>query len=132
MTRSRSGLYGGRTVEERRAERRARLLEAGTAIWAREGWAAVPMRAVCAQAGLTDRYFYEEFRNVDDLLGTLWDGASSRAVAALVEDASRSEGAPPRDRLRSAVAVFVRHLAAHPEDATMLYGDGHGSGVLER
>ena len=55
--------YGGLTAEERRAERRARLVRAATEIWVAEGWAAVSMRAVCARAGLTDRYFYEEFGN---------------------------------------------------------------------
>ncbi|WP_278258124.1 TetR family transcriptional regulator [Nocardioides convexus] len=54
--------YGGKTAEQRRAERREALLAAAVDIWQESGWAAVTMRGVCARAGLTDRYFYESLR----------------------------------------------------------------------
>lgn len=129
-TRSRSGVYGGRTAEERREERRTRLLEAGAAIWMAEGWAAVSMRAICARAGLTDRYFYAEFSNVHDLLGTLWDTANERALAVVGPAFAGSDGQTPRDRLRAGIAAYISHLATHPDDARMLFGDSAGCEVL--
>ena len=129
-TRTRSGLYGGRTAEERQAERRGRLLEAGAAIWMTEGWAAVSMRAVCARAGLTDRYFYAEFSNVHDLLGTLWDLANERALAVVGPAFAGSDGQTPRDRLRAGIAAYITHLTQHPDDARMLFGDSAGCEVL--
>lgn len=129
-TRSRSGVYGGRTAEERQEERRVRLLEAGAAIWMAEGWAAVSMRAVCARAGLTDRYFYAEFSNVHDLLGTLWDLANERALAVVGPAFAGSEGQTPRDRFRAGISAYISHLATHPDDARMLFGDSAGCEVL--
>lgn len=129
-TRAHLGLYGGRTAEERQAGRRARLLEAGTAIWVSDGWAAVSKRAVCARAGLTDRYFYAEFQNVGDLLGALWDRANEAAIPALLEGVGAHVDETPRDRLRSATAGFIAHLATHPDEAQMLHGDSAGCSVL--
>lgn len=122
--------YGGLTAEERRAERRARLVRAATGIWVAEGWAAVSMRAVCARAGLTDRYFYEEFRNVHDLLGTLRDEAERRALGAVVAYAAVSEHEEPRTRLAGGITAFVTYLATHPDDAQVLHGDSAGCEVL--
>lgn len=129
-SRPRSGVYGGRTAQERQEERRARLLDAGTAIWMAEGWAAVSMRAVCARARLTDRYFYAEFGNVHDLLGTLWDAANERALAVVGPAFAGTAGQTPRDRLRGAIAAYISHLATHPDDARMLFGDSAGCEVL--
>lgn len=127
---SRSGVYGGRTAQERQADRRARLLAAGTEIWMAEGWAAVSMRAVCARAKLTDRYFYAEFGHVHDLLGTLWDAANERALAVVGPAFAGTAGQTPRDRLRAAIAAYITHLATHPDDARMLFGDSAGCEVL--
>ena len=129
-SRSTSGVYGGRTAQDRQEERRARLLEAGAAIWMAEGWAAVSMRAVCARARLTDRYFYAEFANVQDLLGTLWDTANERALAVVAPAFAGTAGQTPRDRLRGAIAAYITHLATHPDDSRMLFGDSAGCEVL--
>lgn len=128
--RTRSGLYGGKTAEERQEERRSRLLAAATEIWMADGWAAVSMRAVCARAGLTDRYFYAEFSNVHDLLGTLWDLANERALAVVGPAFAGSDGQTPRDRFRAGIAAYISHLATHPDDARMLFGDSAGCEVL--
>ncbi|EFQ82890.1 transcriptional regulator, TetR family [Aeromicrobium marinum DSM 15272] len=129
-TRASTGLYGGKTAEQRRDERRTRLLEAGAAIWIADGWAAVSMRAVCSRAGLTDRYFYAEFSNVHDLLAALWDQANERALAVVVADFATHEDETPRDRLRSGIATYISHLATHPDDARILFGDSAGCAVL--
>ncbi len=53
--------YGGKTTTERRAERRERLLDAGLALFGTQGFATVTIEALCAEAGLNPRYFYEQF-----------------------------------------------------------------------
>ena len=78
---AKAGLWGGRTAEERHAERRQRLVDAATEIWVDSGWAAVTMRGVCARTSLNDRYFYEHFSDRDDLLCTVWDGARDDLIA---------------------------------------------------
>src|SRR5512139_974724 len=75
--------YGGRSAEERRSERRHRLVDAALAIWGEQGWAAVTMRQVCARAGLIDRYFYESFPDRDALLVAVWDQLRDEAAERL-------------------------------------------------
>jgi AcrR family transcriptional regulator len=65
--------YGGRGGEERRAERRARLLEAGLQVFGQAGFHGATVRMICAQAGLTERYFYESFGNSEDLLCAVYE-----------------------------------------------------------
>lgn len=69
MTRS----YGGVSAEDRVTERRTRLVAAGRALLAEAGWRGTSLRAVCARAGLADRYFYESFANRDALLVAVCD-----------------------------------------------------------
>lgn len=124
--------YGGKSAEQRRAERRAQLVEAALEIWQEQGWAAVTMRGVCAHAGLTDRYFYESFTDRDALLGTVWDlmrdETLSMLLDALVPVADRSA----LEQLRVALAAVVRHIAEEPARAQIIFGDHAGSAILEQ
>ncbi len=54
--------YGGRSAQERAEDRRSRLVEAAITVLAAQGERAT-MTAICQQAGLTERYFYESFAN---------------------------------------------------------------------
>ena len=47
--------YRGRSSEERAAERRARLLEAGLQVFGTVGGDKATMTAICAEAKLTER-----------------------------------------------------------------------------
>ncbi len=64
--------YGGVAPIERVAARRARLVEAGLALFGRQGLRATTVRGVCAEAGLTDRYFYESFDSLEALLAAVY------------------------------------------------------------
>ncbi|MFF0545909.1 TetR/AcrR family transcriptional regulator [Nocardia thailandica] len=65
--------YRGATAEERRAARRARLIEAGIAVFGTRGFRAATVEAVAAEAGLIKRYFYESFDSLDTLLAAVYD-----------------------------------------------------------
>jgi AcrR family transcriptional regulator len=60
--------YRGITAAERQAERRERLLEAGLELFGTIGYARTSIRAVSAAASLNSRYFYESFKDREDLL----------------------------------------------------------------
>lgn len=82
--------YGGASPAERTRERRARLLEAGLALYGTQGFAATSIDAVCAEAGLSKRYFYESFGSAEELLTAVHLDATARAqgeVAAAILDA---------------------------------------------
>ncbi len=85
--------YRGIPADARVAERRARLLAAALDEIAGGGVAALSVRAICARAGLTRRYFYESFGDLDALLLAAFDDLhgeiADAIVAALAPSAAR-------------------------------------------
>ncbi|NKY89163.1 TetR/AcrR family transcriptional regulator [Nocardia veterana] len=122
-------VWGGRTPEQRRAERRARLLAAALDIWLDSGWAAVTMRGVCGRAGLNDRYFYEHFADRDDLLATVWDEVCLEVFGELTAVIAENIGRAPLEILHAAIARAVALQTDGP--ARILSGDHAGSVILE-
>ena len=53
--------YSGQSFEDRQADRRERLIRAAAVVAGRVGLEATSVAAICAEAGLTARYFYESF-----------------------------------------------------------------------
>ncbi len=107
-----SGVYRGATAAERATERRSRLLDAGLTVWADAG-TRTTMTAVCAEAGLSERYFYESFTGLDALLEAVLN-----QIAVEIEDNSRSAaeaaGGDPEARMRASIGAFVRLLVEDP------------------
>ena len=64
--------YGGLSSEERRQQRRERLIEAGLDVFGRRGLSQSTMRDICTHARLSDRYFYESFANVQDVFEAVY------------------------------------------------------------
>jgi AcrR family transcriptional regulator len=123
--------YGGVSAEDRRARRRAALIEAGLELLGTEGWSATTVRAVCAQAGLTERYFYESFDDRDALLLAVFDHAAERA-ATVVLDATRESPHDARLRSRAAIGAFVELVTDDPQLGRVLLLEALGNEVLER
>jgi AcrR family transcriptional regulator len=123
--------YKGMPADERQAERRVRLLAAGRELWGDNGWAAVTMRGVCARASLNDRYFYENFADVEALLLAVYDEAV-RDLVARTERAVAGAPADPVGQLRAVVAAFVHALADDPRGARIGLVDPAGSAALEQ
>lgn len=128
---AKAGLWGGRTAEERHAERRQRLVDAATEIWVDSGWAAVTMRGVCARTSLNDRYFYEHFSDRDDLLCTVWDGARDDLIADLMTIFTEDPGRYPLETLAKGIALVVERITTDPGWAQILFGRHLGCAVLE-
>ncbi|MFI1918160.1 TetR/AcrR family transcriptional regulator [Nocardia sp. NPDC020380] len=100
--------YGGRSATDRVAERRAQLIAAGMAIVGSEGVAALGMRALCREAGLSQKFFYESFTGIDELLHAVYaaalseleqevaPAAAARDLPAIFDAAARLMEADPR------------------------------------
>lgn len=105
--------YRGRSAAERAAERRERLLEAGLTVFGGEVDPKATMTAICQEARLTERYFYESFTGRDELLvcvvERIADEIRDRALAALAETEHS-----PEERARAAIAAFVAVLTDDP------------------
>jgi AcrR family transcriptional regulator len=57
--------WRGESAEDRRLQRRERLLEAALNAFAQHGIAKTTMRDICGGARLTERYFYESFSSTE-------------------------------------------------------------------
>lgn len=96
--------YGGRGGEERQAERRARLMAAGLKVFGETGFHGATVKAICAEAGLTERYFYESFHNSEDLLCAVYEqhmALQQQRIAAAVQEAPRAPAAMMEAGLRA-------------------------------
>jgi AcrR family transcriptional regulator len=129
VTRVASGRYGGVEAEERIAARRAQLLEAALELLGTVGWQACTVRAICAGAKLTPRYFYESFADRDALLLALFDEIAQQAAARVLEAVA---GAPDeaRAKARAAIGAFVELLTDDPRKARVMFAEAIGSEAL--
>jgi AcrR family transcriptional regulator len=102
--------YGGVSARARVAARRDHLLAAGLELFGTQGYLHTTIDQVCAQAGLTKRYFYESFRSCEDLLGalvrSLWVEAAQRGMTA-VETAPAGMDAQIRQGIGAVVDYYT-------------------------
>ena len=110
-----TGRYGGRSAEERQAERRRRFLDAGLLLFGdTPGYRATTVAALCDAAGLSTRQFYEEFRTLEDVLAALHlqvnDWAEQAALAALAEAADL----PVAERATAVFRAYAANVTGDP------------------
>lgn len=111
--------WGGTTLTDRKASRRERLLEAGIELLGDEDGPMVSVRAACRTAGLTERYFYESFKDRDEFALAVYEHVGTRAHRTLVEAVA---GSPrePRARAEAAVTAFVELMLDDPRKGRVL------------
>lgn len=80
--------YGGRDAAQRQQERRTRLIQAGLDLFGTAGFAAASVKQVCSHAGLTERYFYESFRDREDLLAGVYNELITTIIAETAQAAA--------------------------------------------
>jgi AcrR family transcriptional regulator len=124
-------VYGGKTADDRVLERRRRLMAAALELIGTEGWAATSVRGVCRHAGLTPRFFYESFTDLDALAVAVFDDIAVNATAAILEAVG---AAPPEPgaQARAAIATFVDELTRDPRRARVAFAEALGSEALAR
>ncbi|MBL6853485.1 MAG: TetR/AcrR family transcriptional regulator [Alphaproteobacteria bacterium] len=111
--------YGGASFEDRQADRRERLIAAAIEVFGRWGREGATVAAICAEAGLTARYFYESFPNRE----ALFIAAYQAVQAELLTEMAKASGPDP---VRAALTGFYAGLAAHPGLAKVFLLDAHG------
>ncbi|WP_066901546.1 TetR/AcrR family transcriptional regulator [Mycolicibacterium houstonense] len=121
--------WAGVPLTDRRAERRALLVDAAFRLFGDGGEAAVSVRSVCRECGLNTRYFYESFADTDDLLGAVYDEVSA-ALAADVDAAMAGAGDSLRERTRAGIAAVLGFSSADPRRGRVLFTDARANPVL--
>ena len=122
--------YRGMQADERRAERRARLIDAAIEVYGEVGYRSATVRSVCDAAQLTERYFYESFENSEALLIAAYLHVTEQlhaemaAVGQFFEDGSAG-------RAEAILTVYFKRLREEPRSAHvfLLKMGGVGSAV---
>lgn len=79
-------------VTKRRAETRARLLEAAYRVFADQGFGKVRIEELCAAAGYTRGAFYSQFDSLEELFFTLYNENAQLIDAQLTQALSTPDG----------------------------------------
>ncbi|MHB8510449.1 MAG: TetR/AcrR family transcriptional regulator [Candidatus Dormibacteria bacterium] len=111
--------YGGRSHDERRAERRRRLVASGLQSFGTAGFSRTSIEGLCAHAGVTTRHFYEEFDGREALLRAVYDEITGEA-AGLVAEALELAELNVEARSRAGLGSFVHYMLDDPRRAAIL------------
>lgn len=112
--------YRGRSTDQLRAERRARLMDAAVAHIGSAGYATLTIERLCSTAHVSPRHFYEHFASREALLAALLDQFSTDAGRVIAERLS-AKTSDPVQRALDAVSAFVRFALAEPARARLAF-----------
>jgi AcrR family transcriptional regulator len=122
--------YGGVDAHDRIAERRRRLLDAGLELLGcSDHPPELTVRAICAHAGISARYFYESFTDKDHLVAAVYDSV----IADIAATTQAAIAAAPRDEQnRAGLANLVRVIAGDARVGRLLFNPQLSNAVLAR
>ena len=121
--------WAGVPLSDRRAERRALLVEAAYTLFGLEGEAAVTVRSVCRVCELNSRYFYESFANTDELLGAVYDHVAMQ-LGEVVGEAMMAADEDRKAQTRAGIRAVLWFSAADPRRGRVMFIDGRANSAL--
>jgi len=110
-------LRRGRTLEERRQERREALLAAALEVFGTKGYGASSIEEICRRAYVSSRDFYAEFANREALFNALGELLTIRVYRALTQVEVPDGPATDLPRTRARIAQLVHVLVDDPRVA---------------
>ncbi|MFS4097137.1 TetR/AcrR family transcriptional regulator [Streptomyces sp. AF1A] len=110
-----TGRYGGRSAEERQAERRRRFLDAALQLFGgTPGYRGTTVAALSQAAGLSTRQFYEEFCTLEDVLAALHLEVNRWAEQAVLAALAEADGLPLAERVAVLFRAYARDVTSDP------------------
>ncbi|WP_266111145.1 TetR/AcrR family transcriptional regulator [Aldersonia sp. NBC_00410] len=109
--------YAGVPFADRKNARRERLLDAALHLLDSEGFAAVTVRRVCQEAGLNNRYFYENFTDIE----TLFDALVDRLEQDLGHNVAELVANQPHATVDQAIDILVSAFVDDPRLLQILH-----------
>lgn len=122
-------MYAGLPVQDRQRQRRERFLQSGLTIFARDGYANSSVGAICKDAALSSRQFYEEFTGREALLLQLYemiDRQSRDAVSSAVEGMA---GATALDRIEAGARAYIEAIGTDRRKAQVALVEVIGASI---
>jgi AcrR family transcriptional regulator len=122
--------YGGVEARDRIAERRRKLLEAGLDLLGGSDQPSdLTVRAICARAGTSARYFYESFTDKDELVAAVFEWVIAD-IAATTQAAVAA--APRAEQNRAGITNLVRTIADDARVGRLLFNAQLSNAVVAR
>jgi len=120
--------YRGIEAADRLSQRRGQLLAAGLDLLGAEN-AELTVRAVCKQAGLAARYFYESFSDKDQFVAEVYDWVIAD-IAISIQSAVTAVPLP--EQTAAGMDTIVRIIADDPRIGRLLFSTQQSNEVLAR
>jgi AcrR family transcriptional regulator len=128
-----SRMYRGVDTEQRRAERRERLLEAALDEFTTRGYHKTKIADLCARAGVSTRNFYEKFASKEALLLELHAHINTMAMQRMLPVLDSLVDADALTRITTLVDAFVEAVTSDPRFPRLNYVEAPGiSQAMER
>jgi len=126
---SETRVYSGIPGAQRRLDRSDRLIAAAFELLAAEGTSGLTIRKVAAKAGLSTRYVYEGFTDLDNLMSIAFDTAAEE-IGGKILDAVAVAERDPRAQLTAVIDTVATFVAEEPHKAKLLLTDSFGDPAL--
>ena len=111
--------YRGAALAERKAIRRAQLIKAGQEVFGTVGYAQATVKMICAEAGLTERYFYESFSNREAFFEAVY-GRVAEIIGGLMNEAIEAAPEEPEAKARALIDAYFDKIEGDPKFARIL------------
>ena len=108
MSKTPTRAYGGVAAEQRAEERRERLLAAALELFVRQGYSRTTIEALCSEAKVTARHFYQLFDSREAILRALYDNIIADLRAGVLKAMSAPE-LNLSEQIPLAVSAMVHH-----------------------
>jgi AcrR family transcriptional regulator len=100
--------YSGQSFADRQSERRDKLIHAAMRVAGRAGLEGLSVAAICAEAGLTARYFYESFPSREAIFVEAYRMAQTELLGRMGEVKDR------KNLAKAALTGFFAALQSNP------------------
>jgi AcrR family transcriptional regulator len=128
-----SRTYRGVDTEQRRAQRRERLLEAALDEFTSRGYHKTKIADLCTRAGVSTRNFYEKFASKEALLLELHAHINTEAMKRMLPVLDSLTDVEPLTRITTLLDAFVAAVTADPRYPRLNYVEAPGiSKAMER
>lgn len=102
--------YGGKTADERDAERRMRLLDTALDLIGRQGYAATTIPRLCTEAKVSTRHFYDIYSSKEDVFVALYDQITADSYGRVMASLEETQGRTLAERIPKALTQYIHPM----------------------